>query len=74
MSTCAKLRFTNNLGEKFYFVAMGDNWPNNPERFLVRKTTNKPEKARCFPTAKEAADTLILIGNGVGWDIIVEEA
>lgn len=71
--TCCKLKYTNPYKEEFYFVALGDPWPRNPELRLVRKSTKFIKLAKCFDTAKDAAEILVLIGNPIGWEILVED-
>jgi hypothetical protein len=70
---CAKLKFTNNLNESFYFRRLGDPWPGRPGLFLCGRTTPVKGRAKCFASAEEAGETLLLINNPPGWSIVVED-
>lgn len=70
---CAKLLYTNNLGEKFYFRRLGEPWPGKPGLFLCGRTTAVKARAKCFPSAEEAGETLLKINNPPGWSIVVED-
>ncbi len=70
---CAKLLFTNNYGEKFWFVSFGEPWPNKPECRMVNKTSPRKNEGRCFGSAEEAAQAIVVMNNPAGWTIVVDE-
>lgn len=61
------LRFTNQYGETYYFVALGE---RHLTQWLISATTPDRNKARKFDTAPEAAQVLVDAGNPVSWEIL----
>lgn len=74
MITAIRLAYVNQYKEKFYFVSLGDPWPNNPNLFLVRRTTKHKAKATIFKNAEEAAAMMKLFDAAPGWAIDIEDS
>ncbi len=70
---CVKLKYTNPWNETFWFVSLGDPWPNRPGIFMVKRTTTKKERGKCFESAEAAAAMLLMINNPAEWSIVVED-
>ena len=63
------LRNTNTLGEHWYFVSHGQEWPHRPGYKLIGETTQKRENARRFDTHEECMAALKLSDDPVGWEV-----
>lgn len=70
---CAKLKYINNYNETFWFVELGEPWPNRPELRLIKTTSPQESDAKCFESAEEAAAVLVACDNPVNWTIVVTE-
>lgn len=61
--TCVKLKLTNHYKESFYFAELGDAWPRDPSKFMVKRTTSNPDEAMCFDSVPEAVAMILRTGN-----------
>lgn len=64
-------RWTDEAGQVFYFVALGDFWPKEKHfnRRLIRETTKDRKKAHEFESVEAAREILVLSG-ATNWSIV----
>ena len=65
-----QLRYTNPYGEIYYLANLGEQWPHRPEKRLVERTVKDPKRAKKFKTEEDANATLVVIGQGAGWEAV----
>lgn len=61
------LRYTNPYGEKFYFVSLGEPWPERPGLYPIAATTTHMDRAFQFNCLKDALDVWVKSNRVPGW-------
>lgn len=65
-----RLRYTNHYKETFWFVALGEPWPHEPDKRLIARTTPHERDATVFKTEAEVLDVLKTAGTPPGWEAV----
>lgn len=63
------LKHTNNYNEVSFFCNLGQQWPHDPSKRLIERTSSRAVDARTFDTAEEAREIIVSAGGPDGWSV-----
>ncbi len=61
-----------NHAPAYYFLYLGQQWPDDPSKRLIDATTPDIREAKPFDTVEDARTTLVQAGRPPGWEVIDE--
>ena len=64
------LMFTNPYGERFYFQNLGMQWPHDPSKRMIERTTRDREQATQFADEESANAIIVAAGSPRGWEVV----
>lgn len=66
------LQFTNPYRERYYFVRLGEQWPNDPRFRLIAETTAIRSNAKEFDSEEAAREVWCSANKPANWEVVSE--
>jgi hypothetical protein len=61
-----------NHASHYYFVRLGEQWPNDPRFRLIAETTSDRKQAKEFETEEAAREVWCACNKPANWEVVTE--